>query len=52
MTPKIDFLLTGARTITPKGPMKTANFEKTSLFIEQEYDQQTSTRLWSLTVNK
>ena len=45
MTPKSDFLLTGAGTITPKGSMNTANFGKTSLFVEQVYVQQTSTRL-------
>ena len=35
MTPKNDFLLIGAGTIIPKGFMNTANFGKTSLFIEQ-----------------
>ena len=52
MTPKIHFLLIGAGTITPKGSMNTANFAKTSLFVEQDYEQQTSTRLWSVRVNK
>ena len=52
MTPKSDFLLIGDGTITPKGSINTANFGKTSLFIGQGYEQQTSTRLWSLRVNK
>ena len=52
MTPKSDFLLIGAGTITPKGYMKTANFGKTLLFVEQVYEQQTSTRLWSVRVKK
>ena len=34
MTPKNDFLLIGAGTITPKGFMNTANLGKTSLFVE------------------
>ena len=34
MTPKIDFLLIGAETITPKGFMNIENVGKTSLFIE------------------
>ena len=41
MTPKSDFLLIGAGTITPKGFMNTANFGKTSLFVKQDYEQQT-----------
>ena len=49
MTPKNDFLLTGAGTITPKGSMNTANCGKISLFLEYDYEQQTSTRLWSAT---
>ena len=52
MTPKSDFLLIGAGTITPKGSMNTANFGKNSLFVEQDYEQQISTRLWSVRVNK
>ena len=52
MTPKSDFLLIGAATIKPKGSMNTANFGKTLLFVEQDYEQQTSTRLWSVRVNK
>ena len=52
MTPKTDFLLIGPGTTTPKGSMNTANFGKTSLFVEQDYEQQTSTRLWSVRVNK
>ena len=52
MTPKSDFLLIGAGTITPKGYMKTANFGKTVLFVEQDFEQQTSTRLWTVRVNK
>ena len=44
-TAKSDFLLIGAGTITPKGSINTANFGKTSLFVEQDYKQQTSTRL-------
>ena len=39
MTPKIDFLLIEAGTITPNGSMNTANFEKTSLFVEFDYKQ-------------
>ena len=52
MTLKSDFSLTGAGTITPKGSMNTANFGKSSLFVEDDYEQQTSTRLWSVRVNK
>ena len=53
ITPKSDFLLTGAETITPKGSMNTANFgKKTSLFLEYDYVQQTSSRWWILRVNK
>ena len=52
MTPKSDFLLIGAGAITPKGSMNTSNFAKTSLFIEQDYEQQISTRLWNVRVNK
>ena len=52
MTPKSDFLLIGVGTIAPKGSMNTTNFGKTSLFVEQDYEQQTSTRLWSVRVNK
>ena len=43
MIPKSDFLLIGAGTMTSKGSMNTANFGKTSLFDEQDYEQQTST---------
>ena len=52
MTPKNDFLLIGAGTITPKESMNIVNFGKTSLFVEQDYEQQTSTHLWSVRVNK
>ena len=52
MTLKSDFLLIEAGTITTKGSMNTANFGKISLFVEQDYEQQTSTRLWSVRVNK
>ena len=52
MTPKSDFLLIRAGTITPKGSMNKTNLGKTSLFIEQDYEQQTSTSLWSVGVNK
>ena len=52
MTPKSDFLLIGAGTIIPKGCMSTTNFGKTSLFVEQDYEQQINTRLWSVRVNK
>ena len=45
MTPKSDFLLIRAGTIIGKGSMNTANFGKTSLFTEEDYDQQTSTHL-------
>ena len=34
VTPKSDFLLIGAGTITLKGSMNTANFGKTSVFAE------------------
>ena len=34
MTPKGDFLLIGAGTITPKRSMNMANFGKYSLFVE------------------
>ena len=52
MTPKGDFFLTGVGTITPKGSMSTVHFGKTSLLVEQDYELQTSTRLWSVRVNK
>ena len=52
MIPKSDFLLIGAEAITPKWFMNTANFGKTSLLVEQDYEQQTRTRLWSARVNK
>ena len=52
MTPKNDFLLIGAGTITPMESMKTENFGKTSLFVEQDYEQQTGTCLWSVRLNK
>ena len=42
MTPKSDLLIIGSRTLTPKWSMNTANFRKTSLFVEQDYEQQTS----------
>ena len=32
--------------------MNTANFEKTSLFVEYDYERQTSTRLWIVRDNK
>ena len=32
--------------------MNTANFGKTSLFVEYDFEQQTSTHLWSFRVNK
>ena len=32
--------------------MNKTNLGKTSLFIEQDYEQQTSTGLWSVGVNK
>ena len=49
MTRKSDFLLIGARKITPKESMNTTNFGKISLFVEQDYKQQTST-CWSVFV--
>ena len=52
MTPKSDFLLIGAGTITPKGSMNTTNFGETSLSVEQDYEQQTNTRLCSVRVKK
>ena len=51
MTAKSDSLLIGTRTITPKGSMKTKKNGKTSLFVEEDYEQQTSTRLWIVRVN-
>ena len=36
MTPRSDFLLIGTGKITPKGSMNTANFGKTSLFVEEQ----------------
>ena len=52
MTPKSVFLLILGGTITPKGSMNIANFGKTSLFVEQDYEQQARTRLWSVRVSK
>ena len=52
MTPKRDFLLIGEQTITPKESVNIGNFGKTLLFAEQDYQQQTWTRLWSVRVNK
>ena len=52
MTPKNDLLLIGAGTITPYDCLNTANFGKTPLFVEQDYEQQTSTRLWIVRANK
>ena len=52
MTSKSVVLLIEARGISPKGFMKTANFGKTALFVEQDYEQQSSTRLWIVRVNK
>ena len=52
MTPESDFLLIGAGTMTPKGSMNTENFGKTLLFVEENYEQQTTTRLWNVRVNK
>ena len=51
MTSKSDFLLIGTETITPKGSMETANFEKTLLFFEQDYEQHRSTGLWIVRAN-
>ena len=42
---KTYFLLIWSGAIIAKGFMNTANFEKTSLLVEQNYEQQTSTRL-------
>ena len=52
MTLKSDFSLIGTGKITLKGSMNTANFWKTSLFVDWDYEQQTSTRLWNVRVNK
>ena len=52
MAPKSDFLLIGAETVTPKGSMNTAHFGKSSLFVEQDYEQQIVARLWSVRVSK
>ena len=52
MTPKSDFLLIRAGTIAPKGSMNIVNFGKTSLLVEQDYEQQASTRLLTVKVNK
>ena len=35
MTPKSDFLLIGAKTITPKGSMNTANFGETDCSLSK-----------------
>ena len=45
-------LLIGAGAITHKVFMNTANFGKTSLFVESDYKQQISNRLWIVRVNK
>ena len=47
MAPKSDFLLVEDGTIGPKGTMNTPYFEKALLFFESDYEQQTSTALWS-----
>ena len=45
MTPKSYFLLIGTGTITPKGSTSTVNFGKNSQFVDEDYEQQTSTHL-------
>ena len=52
MTTKSDFLLIGSETITLKEYMNKASFVKASLFVESDYEQQTSTHLWIVRVNK
>ena len=52
MTSKSDFLLIRAGIVTPNGSMNTANFGKTLLFVEEDYEQHTSTLLWNVRVNK
>ena len=52
MIPKSDFLLIQAGTITPTWSMNIANFGKTSLFADRGYEQQASTRLLTVKVNK
>ena len=52
MTPKSDFLLIGDGTMAPQRSINTANFGQTSLFVEQDYEEQTSNRLWSVRANK
>ena len=52
VTPKSDFLLIGIGTITPNWSMNTVKFGKNSQFVEQDYEQKTSTHLWSVRVNK
>ena len=52
MTPKSDLLLIGPGAITLKESMNTANFGKASQFVGKDYEQQTSTRLWIVRVNK
>ena len=52
MTPKSDFLPIWVETITPNGSINAVNFGKNSLFNEQDYEQQRSTSLWSVRVNK
>ena len=46
------FLTNLGQDKTPKGSRNTANFGKTSLFIQSDYEQQTSTRLWIVRANK
>ena len=52
MTRKSDFLLIGTWAILPKGSMKTKKIGKISLFVEEDYEQQTSTRLWIVRVGQ
>ena len=52
MTSKSDFLLIGDEIIKAKGSMNTKHFVKPSLFVEYDYEHQTSTLLWTAGVNK
>ena len=47
-----DFLLIQVGKITPKGCMNTVKFGKFSLFLEQDYEQQTIPCLLTVRVNR
>ena len=52
MTANSDFLLIQVGKITPKGCMNTVKFGKFSLFLEQDYEQQTIPCLLTVRVNR